>query len=147
MQSIRATDDPGEMIWIAMELSNRLPQLKHNELFAASIPQFLSLAGYKFMIAEDDRFDQRSAFGLLTFYKAPMIESIFLAVEAMWFRDDENKRGQSKIISAPIYSDLFYPGSSYVKSHANTVVIYLRMIILENIFPAQLRDQPPRERI
>jgi hypothetical protein len=88
MRSIRATDNLAEMIRIAMELRNRLPQLEHDELFAASIPQFLSLAGYKFIIAEDDRSDQPCAFGLLTFYKAPVIKSIFLAVEAIWFRDE-----------------------------------------------------------
>ncbi len=38
MRSIRATDNPAEMIRIAMELLNRLPQLEHNKLFAASIP-------------------------------------------------------------------------------------------------------------
>jgi hypothetical protein len=77
------------MIRIAMQLRDRLPQSRGNELFAASIPQFVSMAGYKFVIAEDDRSPEPCAFGLLTFYKAPMIESMVLAVEAMWFRDEE----------------------------------------------------------
>src|SRR5438309_10261154 len=88
MRSILATDNPVGMIRIAMELRDRLPQLREDELFAASIPKFLSLAGYKFVIAEDDHSHEPCAFGLLTFYKAPMIESIVLAVEAMWFRDE-----------------------------------------------------------
>jgi hypothetical protein len=67
MRSLRATDNPAEMIKIAMELRNRLPQLTENELFAASIPQFLSMAGYKFVIAEDGLSEEPCAFGLLTF--------------------------------------------------------------------------------
>ncbi len=34
-----------------------------------------------------------------------------------------------------------------IKSHANTVVIYLRMIILGNIFPVLLWDRQPGERM
>jgi len=89
MRSIRSTENPMEMLRIAIELQVRLPQLRDDELFTASIPQFISLGGYKFVIAEDDQPDEPCAFGLLTFHKAPMIESIVLAVEAMWFRDEQ----------------------------------------------------------
>jgi hypothetical protein len=88
MGSIRSTDDLAEMIRIATELQNRLPQLRDDALFAASIPQFLSSAGYKFIIAEDGRSDGPCALGLITFYKAPMIDTLVLVIEAIWFRDE-----------------------------------------------------------
>ncbi len=88
MARIRFAQDPGEMLWIAFELMNRLPHLRDGALFAASVPQFMSLPGCKFVIATDDRSDQPCALGLIALYRAPAVASHIFAVEAMWFRDE-----------------------------------------------------------
>ena len=91
---IRTTDDFGEMLAILTELGQRLPQLRDNPLYEASIPLYLSSGAYKFLTAgpAGGRLEEQRAFGLVTFYPAPLLDNrIVLAVEALWFEDDDLK--------------------------------------------------------
>ena len=88
----RETSNPIEMSTIAWQLKERLPQLRENEMFLSSIPYFLQSETYKFFIVEDDspdEFSERYALGLLTYYDTPMDDRVVLAVEALWFADDQ----------------------------------------------------------
>src|SRR6266849_8367706 len=89
---LRETSNPAEMLSIAWQLKERLPQLRDNEIFLSSIPHFLQSPAYKFFVVEDElseEFSEPSAFGLLTFYKNPMDDRVILAVEALWFTDEQ----------------------------------------------------------
>jgi hypothetical protein len=89
---LRETSNPAEMLSIAWQLKERLPQLRDNEIFLYSIPYFLQSPAHKFFVVEDElseRISERSAFGLLTFYKNPMDDRVMLAVEALWFADEQ----------------------------------------------------------
>jgi hypothetical protein len=90
---IRSTDEFREIIWILAELGKRLLQLRDNQLYLTSIPHYLSSGAYKFFIAGPDSasgaIEDATAFGFVTFYRAPMQERIVLAVEAFWFADDQ----------------------------------------------------------
>jgi len=89
---LRETADPTEMLSIAWQLREHLPQLRDNEMFLHSIPHFLQSEVYKFFVVEDDPSDDFSepyAFGLLRFYQEPMAVRVVLAVEALWFADEQ----------------------------------------------------------
>ena len=88
----RETANPVEMLSIAWQLRERLPQLSENEMFFSSIPYFLQSEASKFFVVEDDSPDEFSepyALGLLTFYKTPIDDRVVLAVEALWFADEQ----------------------------------------------------------
>jgi hypothetical protein len=90
---VRSTDEFNEIVWILSQLGERLPQLRNNNLYLASIPNYLSSGAYKFFVAGPDgaagSLEDSAAFGFVTFYRAPMMERIVLAVEAFWFADDQ----------------------------------------------------------
>ncbi len=89
---IRSTDDFGEMLGIATKLEQRLPQLRGNPIYLASIPHYLSSGAYKFITVGPrpalGGLESQTAFGFVTFYRAPMSNGIVLAVEAFWFEDE-----------------------------------------------------------
>jgi hypothetical protein len=89
---VRSTDELDEILWILTELGQRLEQLRDNQLYLTSIPHYLSSGAYKFIIAGPDVAsrapEDATAFGFVTFYRAPMQERIVLAVEAFWFAED-----------------------------------------------------------
>lgn len=91
--TVRSTDEFREMVWILAELGERLPQLRDNPSYLTSIPNYLSSGAYKFFVAgpeaASEAIEQATAFGFVTFYRAPMLEQIVLAVEAFWFADDQ----------------------------------------------------------
>lgn len=91
--TVRWTDEFREIVRILTELGERLPQLRDNQSYLTSIPHYLSSAAYKFFVAGPDvasgAIENATAFGFVTFYRAPMQERIVLAVEAFWFADDQ----------------------------------------------------------
>jgi hypothetical protein len=91
--TVRSTDDQREIVWILVQLGQRLPQLRDNPLYFASIPHYLSIGAYKFFVgspgAVPGEIEDATAFGFVTFYRSPMQERIVLAVEAFWFADHE----------------------------------------------------------
>jgi len=91
--TVRSTDDLRELVWIVTELGERLPQLRGNQSYLASIPHYLSSGAYKFFVAgpssASEAIEDATAFGFVTFYRAPMLERIVLAVEAFWFASDQ----------------------------------------------------------
>jgi hypothetical protein len=44
---------------------------------------------YRFVVADDGRAGPLDAAGVVTFFKQPMVDDHILAVEALWFREDE----------------------------------------------------------
>lgn len=90
---VRSTDEFSEIVWILSQLGERLPQLRNNNLYLASIPIYVSSGAYKFLVAGPDGAagspEDWTAFGFVTFYRAPMMERIVLAVEAFWFAEDQ----------------------------------------------------------
>jgi hypothetical protein len=80
------------MFWIATELGRRLPRLRDDPLYEASIPYYISNVAYKFIIAtartSSTPLEDAAAFGFVTFYRAPMSNGKVLAVEAFWFKDE-----------------------------------------------------------
>lgn len=93
MNVIRSTDKFGEILTILTELGQRLPPLRDNPLFLASLPHYMSSAAYKFITVgpktTDGGLENQTAFGFVTFYRAPMSNNgLVLAVEAFWFEDD-----------------------------------------------------------
>ena len=99
LKIFRTIDEFSEILSILTELGQRLPQLRDNPIYAASIPHYLSIAAYKFITAgprtTSGGLECQTAFGFVTFYRAPMSnwtrlgsKGIVLAVEAFWFKDD-----------------------------------------------------------
>jgi hypothetical protein len=91
--TVRSTDEFRKIGWILAELGQRLSQLRDNQLYLTSIPHYLSSGAYKFFVAGPDSasgaIEDATAIGFVTFYRAPMHEWIFLAVEAFWFADNQ----------------------------------------------------------
>ena len=87
---LRFSDDFADLVWVLTELDKRLPQLKTNPLYLVSIPQFLTSAAHKCIIAgpTETALEDATAFGVVRFFEAPMLERLVMAVEAMWFADD-----------------------------------------------------------
>jgi len=90
---LRFAEQFHEIFWILTQLGERLPRLRDDPLYHASIPHFLSSGAYKFLVDEPHgsraSMDTATAFGFVTFYKAPMMERLVLAVEALWFARDD----------------------------------------------------------
>ena len=76
---IRFTDEFPEILRILTELGHRLPQLRDNPLYTESIPHYLSSGAYKFVVegpAAGATIEDATAFGFVSFYRAPMMERI-----------------------------------------------------------------------
>src|SRR5215813_6227760 len=88
---LRFSDEFADFVWVLSELGNRLPQLQNNGLYLASIPEILTSAAHKYIVAgpTETALEEATAFGIVRFFQAPMEERHVLAVEAMWFAADQ----------------------------------------------------------
>ena len=130
---LRITDEFHEIIGILTELGRRLPQLRENPLYAASIPHYLSSGAYKFVIEGPDGADatieNASAFGFVTFYRAPMMERIALAVEAFWFASDDLEAQRPVwMLIAKLAKSMDFHGVCISERSVNTPTALHRMV-------------------
>jgi len=92
IEVVRTSAEFNEKLSILTELGQRLPQLRDNPIYGASITHYSSSAAYKFITAgphaTSGGLESQIAFGFVTFYQSPMSNGMVLAVEAFWFKDD-----------------------------------------------------------
>jgi len=89
MVQARITDEPADVIRAVTTLAEHIHELPYGPELAKSFERFIGDGSYRFVVADDVRDGPLVAAGVVTFFLQPMTDGRVLAVEALWFQDDD----------------------------------------------------------
>jgi hypothetical protein len=89
MLQVRISDDRATVVRVLSALVEHIDELLCGSWLAESLVQITQDDSYRFVAADDEHSGPLAAAGVITFFLQPMAETHVLAVEALWFRDDE----------------------------------------------------------
>ncbi len=89
MLQVRISDEPEDVLRVISALAEHLNELPCGPGLAQNLKRIVTDGSYRLVIGDDGRGGPLSVAGVITFFLQPMAETNVLAVEAMWFRDDE----------------------------------------------------------
>ncbi|MGH6904811.1 MAG: hypothetical protein ACREIR_18955, partial [Geminicoccaceae bacterium] len=89
MLEVRITDEPANVAKVLAAMVEHIHELPCGPGLGKNLERITQDASYRFVMAEDGRGGPLAAAGVVTFFLQPMIDEHVLAVEALWFRDDD----------------------------------------------------------
>jgi hypothetical protein len=89
MLEVRISDEPASAVKVFSALAEHIHELPCGQWFEESLQRIMLDRTYRFVTAEDEPGGPLAAAGVITFFLQPMADTHVLAVEALWFRDDD----------------------------------------------------------
>jgi hypothetical protein len=89
MLEVRITDEPASVARVLATIVEHIHELPCGPGLGENLERIIQDASYRFVMAADGHRGPLAAAGVVTFFLQPMIDQHLLAVEALWFRDDQ----------------------------------------------------------